>query len=77
MNKKLKDEIDVTIKQNNVAKDMFIKKCDNCIKLQKSIDKAIDYIKQDYERNEEIVDYCAFKPFYNNLLKILGGDSLE
>ena len=45
--------------------------------LQQRIDKAIDYIKQDYERNEEIVDYCAFKPFYNNLLKILGGDSLE
>lgn len=45
--------------------------------LQQRIDKAIEYIKQDYEKNQEVIEYCNFEDFYKRLLKILKGEENE
>ena len=42
--------------------------------LQTRIDKAVEYIKWDYDKNEEVIDYCGFNDFYKHLLDILRGE---
>ena len=41
------------------------------------IEKAVEYIKEDYERNQEVIEYCSFDEFYKKLLNILNGRSDE
>lgn len=57
----------------DMLKDTYHDQYDRIQELEKIIDKAIKYIESDYERNEEVIDYCNFDTFYNNLLKILKG----
>ena len=45
--------------------------------LQTRIDKAVEYIKWDYDKNEEVIDYCGFNDFYKHLLDILRGNDNE
>ena len=37
------------------------------------VEKAVEYIKEDYERNQEVIEYCSFDEFYKKLLNILNG----
>lgn len=46
-------------------------------KLKSKIDKAIEYIEQDYDKNQEIIEYCNFEDFYKRLSKILKGEENE
>ena len=72
-----KERIDNAIKNTNIAKDMFIKKCDNCIELQKRIDKAIEWVNEHietYTQNEiSIIDWNTTSD-PRQLKKILRGE---
>ena len=72
-----KERIDNAIKNTNIAKDMFIKKCDNCIELQKRIDKAIKFVEalkeEIYDNEEYIIDNIEL----NIMLDILRGKDNE
>lgn len=40
-------------------------------KQKEVLDKIKEYIKNDYDRNQEVVDYCGFDKFYNHILELL------
>ncbi len=42
--------------------------------LQQRIDKAIEYIENDYDKNEELIEYFNYDGNFNELLKILKGE---
>lgn len=45
--------------------------------LVSKIDKAIEYIEEFYERNQEIIDEFSFEYSYKHIIEILKGDSYE
>ena len=66
-NKEQKKQLESLIAQLELYKD-------NEEYLNNKIDKAIKYIEQDYDKNEEVIDYCNFDDFYKNVVKILKGE---
>ena len=44
---------------------------DEIERLNNIIKEVREYIEEDYDRNEEVVDYCGFKEFYKHILEIL------
>ena len=40
-------------------------------RLQNIIKEVREYVKWDYDRNEEVIDYCNFNDFYKHILEIL------
>lgn len=43
-------------------------------RLNNKINEAIEYIEQDYDKNQEIIEYCNFEDFYKKILKLLKGE---
>lgn len=45
-----------------------------CEDLQQRINKAVEYIKWNLDKNEELIEYFNYDANFNELLKILRGD---
>ena len=55
----------------NMYKQQTIEATNQAIKYKKVIDKIKEYIKSDYDRNEEIIDYFNLDYFYKHILELL------
>ncbi|MEE3344295.1 MAG: hypothetical protein VZS44_09415 [Bacilli bacterium] len=54
-----------------IYEEDIIKLVDERDKYKEVLNKIKEYVKNDYNRNEEVIDYCGFDTFYNHILELL------
>ena len=67
----IKEEIPIEVYLLNNGDKVKYVRYEDYKKLHSIIEEAREYIEEDYDRNEEVVDYCGFKEFYKHILEIL------
>ena len=61
-------------KRNKEIYEGFMATTQELCEYAEKIDKAVEYIENDYDKNEEVIDYFNLNSYYDNILKILRGD---